>query len=46
VRLFEGADFQRTRLMPDKWLAERLSAEWATQLRGVGWSISGGQTPE
>jgi hypothetical protein len=37
VRLLERTDFQRTRLVPDKWLAERLSAEWATQLRQSGW---------
>jgi hypothetical protein len=38
VRFFEGDEMRRTRLVPDKWLAERLSTEWATQLRSAGWS--------
>jgi hypothetical protein len=38
VRLFIGDEMERTRLMPDKYLAKRLSAEWATQLRAAGWS--------
>jgi hypothetical protein len=38
VRLFVGNEMKRTRLMPDKYFAERLSAEWAKQLQAVGWS--------
>jgi hypothetical protein len=38
VRFFERDEMRRTRLVPDKWLAERLSAEWAVQLRDAGWS--------
>jgi hypothetical protein len=37
LRLLEGADFQRTQLLPDKWRAQRLSTEWAQQLRATGW---------
>jgi hypothetical protein len=33
-----GDDFYRTQLLTDKWRAERLSVEWAKQLRNVGWS--------
>jgi hypothetical protein len=44
LRLLEGADFQRTRLVPDKYMAERLSAEWASQLQGVGWSRASDHT--
>jgi hypothetical protein len=28
LRFFEGDEMRRTRLVPDKYLAERLSAEW------------------
>jgi hypothetical protein len=32
----DGDETRRTRLVPDKWFAERLNAEWATQLRTSG----------
>jgi hypothetical protein len=35
---FQGDEMRRTRLVPDKWLAQRLSAKWATQLRDAWWS--------
>jgi hypothetical protein len=38
LRLFVGDEMERTRLMPDKYFAERLSAEWASQLRDAKWS--------